>query len=80
MIRTEAHFAGRQTMIAAQFEQLDEVEAEEILRWRFQRLTSAGYQPRHAMMLASRIEIDLHEATDLVDHGCPSETALRILL
>jgi hypothetical protein len=67
-------------MIAAQFEQLDEVEAEEILRWRFQRLTSAGYQPRQAVVLASRIEIDLHEATDLVGRGCPSETALRILL
>jgi hypothetical protein len=67
-------------MIAAQFEQLDEVEAEEILRWRFQRLTSAGYQPPDAVMLASRVEIDLHEATDLVERGCPSETALRILL
>jgi hypothetical protein len=67
-------------MIAAQFEQLDEIEAEEILRWRFQRLTSAGYQPPEAVMLASRVEVDLHEATDLVGRGCPSETALRILL
>lgn len=67
-------------MIAAQFEQLDETEAEEILRWRLQRLISAGYQPPNAMMLASRIEVDLHEATDLAERGCPSDTALRILL
>jgi len=67
-------------MTAAQFERLDEIEAEEILRWRFQTLAGAGYKPLDAIKLASRVEVDLHEATDLVVRGCPSETALRILL
>jgi len=32
------------------------------------------------MILASHVEVDLHVATDLVARGCPSKTALRILL
>jgi hypothetical protein len=67
-------------MTAAQFEALDEVEAESVLRWRFGSLTFAGYDVDHAMILASHVGVDLHVATDLIERGCPSETALRILL
>ena len=67
-------------MTAAQFEALDEVEAESVLRWRFDSLAFAGYNVDHAMILASHVEVDLHAATDLVERGCPSDTALRILL
>jgi hypothetical protein len=31
-------------------------------------------------MLATSVEVDLHVATDLLVHGCPSSTAARILL
>lgn len=67
-------------MTAAQFERLGEEEAEGILRWRFRALTLAGYEPGTAARLAAQVQIDLHEACDLVRGGCPPETALRILL
>jgi len=67
-------------MTAAQFEKLDELEAENVLRWRFQELVRNGYDPGEAMILASHVEVDLHRATDLVALGCPTATAMRILL
>jgi hypothetical protein len=67
-------------MTAAQFERLDEVEAENILRWRLQSLTRAGYDVDEAIVLAAHVEVDLHDATDLIERGCPGATALRILL
>ena len=67
-------------MTAAQFEAIDETEAEIILRWRFEELVRAGYDVGTALMLASHVEIDLHGATELVRRGCPADTAVRILL
>ena len=67
-------------MTAAQFELIDDTEAEVILRWRFDELVRAGYDIGSALMLASHVEVDLHAATELVRRGCPAETALRILL
>ena len=76
--QTTCHQEG--IMTAAQFELLGEVEAEEVLRWRFDELVRAGYEAGEAMVVASHVEIDLHDAVDLVRRGCPTETALRILL
>jgi hypothetical protein len=67
-------------MTAAQFETIEETEVEAILRWRFDVLSRSGYDVGSALLLASHVEIDLHDASSLVRHGCPSETALRILL
>jgi hypothetical protein len=67
-------------MTAAQFELIDETEAEAILRWRFDELLRAGYDVGSALLLSSHVEVDLHVASGLVRRGCPSETALRILL
>jgi len=67
-------------MTAAQFETLEAPEAEEVLRWRFEELVRAGYDPGHALVLASHVEVDLHLAVDLVRRGCPAETAIRIVL
>ncbi len=67
-------------MTAAQFELIDDTEAEAILRWRFDELVRAGYDVGSALMLASHVEIDLHAASALVRRGCPLDTALRILL
>jgi hypothetical protein len=67
-------------MTAAQFEGLDELEAETVLRWRFEELIRSGYDAGEAMILASHVEVDLHRATDLVAMGCPTATAMRILL
>ncbi len=67
-------------MTAAQFEQLGELEAETVLRWRFDALVRSGYDAGEAMILASHVEVDLHRATDLVARGCPTATAIKILL
>ena len=65
---------------AAQFETIDETEAEMILRWRFDELARSGYDVDSALLLASHVEVDLHDASALLRRGCPPETALRILL
>jgi hypothetical protein len=67
-------------MTAAQFEELGDLEAETILRWRFEELVRSGYDAGEAMILASHVGVDLHRAKDLVARGCPTDTALRILL
>lgn len=67
-------------MTAAQFDQLGSVEAEQVLRWRFEELCEAGFDPCDAMVVASHVEIDLHSAVGLLRRGCPPETAVRILL
>ena len=67
-------------MTAAQFELVGESEAEAILRWRFEELVRSGYEAGDALVLATHVEIDLHSATDLVGRGCPSGTALKILV
>ena len=55
-------------------------EDERTLLWRLERLERAGYDEVQSMELAVRHDIDLHLATDLLESGCPPETALRILL
>jgi len=65
---------------AAQFETLEAPVVEAVLRWRFEALVEAGYDPGSALILASHIEVDLHEAANLVARGCSPETAMRICL
>ena len=55
-------------------------EAVAVLRWRYDELVRAGYYPAHAHKLARQLDVDLHRAADLVRKGCPSGTALRIVL
>ncbi len=55
-------------------------ELERIERWRRDALERAGYPPEGAKQLARRHDIDLHEAMDLLESGCPAELALQILL
>ena len=66
-------------MTAAQFELLDEPDAVEVLRWRFDVLLRVGFEVEQAAVLAAAVEIDLHEAEALMRRGCPAETAMRIL-
>lgn len=60
--------------------QINETEDERVARWRLEQLTRAGYEETVALVLADLVDIDLHLAVDLVRRGCPSDTALRILL
>jgi len=59
-------------------------EAECIIGWRLKCLLETGYGIVAATVLASRFQgpdaIDLHQAVELVESGCPPETAVRILL
>jgi len=56
-----------------------ESEVERVERWRAAALERAGYDPDDAVELASRPDVDLHEAIGLVERGCPPELAVRIL-
>jgi len=38
-----------------------------------------GFAGDDAVVLAARTEVDLHEAIELVQRGCPPELAVRIL-
>ena len=60
--------------------QIVETEAERVERWRVEALEKVGYDPESAMQLAARNDVDLHQAVELVEAGCPPELALQILL
>jgi hypothetical protein len=55
-------------------------ERDRVESWRREALERAGYPPDAAAKLASREDVDLHRAISLLEHGCTSELALRILL
>ena len=57
-----------------------EAEAERVRAWRLEELERAGYDPRTAAELAERADVDLHLAVEIARAGCPTGTALRILL
>lgn len=67
-------------MSAAEPDLNDETESERIERWRAEELERAGYGAEEAVALASRDYVDLHLAVELLERGCPTETAVRILL
>jgi hypothetical protein len=60
--------------------QIHETEDERVARWRLDQLLLAGYEEMDALVLSELVDVDLHAAVDLVSRGCPSDTALRILL
>jgi hypothetical protein len=65
---------------ATEIIQLDTTEIERIERWRAEELERAGYEPRAASRLAVRHDVDLHTAVELLESGCSTDLALRILL
>ena len=56
-----------------------ETELDRVERWRTAELLRVGFAGDYAVALAARLEIDLHEAIELVRRGCPPELAVRIL-
>ena len=67
-------------MMAAAEVIIQETELERIERWRAGELERAGYEAAAAALLASRADVDLHYAIDLLRNGCAPELALQILL
>ena len=59
---------------------IQETEDERVARWRLDQLVRAGYEETAALVLADLVHVDLHLAVELRSQGCPSDTALRILL
>jgi hypothetical protein len=55
-------------------------EAERVERWRLDTLVYVGYSMRAAIELAHRLDVNLHDACDLLAAGCDPATAARILL
>jgi N12 class adenine-specific DNA methylase len=56
------------------------VSDEEVVAWRVEQLMRAGSDQACAVILARRGHVDLHEAVDLLERGCPPKVALEILL
>jgi len=59
---------------------LEQTERDQVVCWRLVALEEAGYGHADALMLATMLEIDLHQAIDLPRRGCPHKTAVRILV
>jgi hypothetical protein len=56
-----------------------ETELDRVERWRTAELMRVGFAGDDAVALAARLDVDLHEAIELVKRGCPPELAFRIL-
>jgi hypothetical protein len=65
---------------AADTELTLDAESERVTAWRACEMIRAGYEPRVAVELAEQPEVDLHLAVELVERGCPTELAAKILL
>ena len=66
-------------MTAAQFELLEPSSAEELLRARFLALAETGCPLGDALVIASHVEIEIKEAVELLDRGCPPDLVLPTL-
>lgn len=53
---------------------------EEVVAWRREQLRRAGCRRFEAEVLARELKVDLHEAVELLERGCPPRIALNILL
>ena len=51
----------------------------DVVRWRREQLVHSGFALPLASKLAKDRRYDLHALIELVEHGCPSELAVRIL-
>ncbi len=66
-------------MTAAQFETLAPSEAEELLRARFEAFAEWGCPLDDALMLATRVEVDVDDAIALLRRDCPPKLIPRLL-
>jgi hypothetical protein len=68
--------------MASAADTLTTVESELVLveQWRLEELRRAGYDAESAAVIAVSHEVDLHQAVELLEHGCSVDLALQILL
>ena len=72
--------ATREVRSASWEDSVASATEDSVVRWRMLVLLRAGYAWNDAFELATETDVDLHAAADLVNRGCASETARRILL
>ncbi len=65
---------------SAELERLSVDEIVATIRCRLEELKRAGCDTPPCLELASRTDVDLDRASDLVARGCPPELAVQILL
>jgi hypothetical protein len=53
---------------------------ELVIGWRRRELRRAGYDRKQASKLANKLDVDLHQAVELLKRGCAPATAVQILL
>jgi hypothetical protein len=58
---------------------MDACGRDEVVRWRRERLTGAGFSLPLASRLARDPRWDLHRLIELVERGCPPVVAASIL-
>lgn len=51
----------------------------EVVAWRHSQLLAAGFDRQESDALARNCAIDLHALIELVERGCPTALAVRIL-
>jgi hypothetical protein len=68
------------TVTPAEFENLPDGEIVDLILCRLEELRRAGCHTADCLVLASRVDVGLEQAADLVARGCPADLALRILL
>ena len=53
---------------------------DQVVAWRREQLRRAGCRRFEAEVLARELHVDLHDGVALLERGCPSAVALKILL
>jgi len=51
-----------------------------VREWKTRMLLDAGFTPPDARLLAQRRDLDYRDAIGLLEHGCPREQVVEILL
>ena len=69
----------RENLRMAAANDIIETELDRVERWRTAELMRVGFPGDDAVALAARFDVDLHDAIELVQRGCPPELAVRIL-
>lgn len=54
-------------------------EREQVAQWRELELERAGYPLQSAIVLARLPDVDLHQACEMLAHGCSVDLAMKIL-
>jgi len=72
--------ADTEETVSAEAERVDTRDRWQTILWRQEELERAGYPTVIALDIAERLDVDLHDACDLVRAGADPRVAREILL